>query len=458
MGSWPSGLDPEAVTANVGFSPETIMKPLLYAFLALALVPAAVEARLAPPEKKIVATVDAEQERTVRLLERLVAQNSGTLNLAGVAKAGEIMRAELEPLGFEVEWIDMKETGRAGHLVATHKGNGRGKKMLLIGHLDTVFEPDSPFQGFKIEGNRAIGPGVGDDKGGLAVIVAALRAMHAAGTLKPADIKVVLTGDEERPGAPIETARRDLIEAGRWADIALEFENLAQDNGQDFGTIARRSSTSWTLRTTGKTGHSSGIFSEGLGYGAIYEMARILDAFRQELPEKNLTYNVGVIGGGTPAEMDEQGLRIKAEGKTNIIAETAIARGDLRTLTEEQDQRVRARMQAIVDKNLPHTDAELVFSEDGYPPMAPTEGNRALLKRLNAANRDLGLPEMGEYDPARRGAADSSFVAKDTDGLAGLGAAGGLAHAPGEYIELDSLPRQAKRAAVLMTRLSREKK
>ena len=434
------------------------MKPLLYAFLALNLAPAAAEAQLAPPEKKIVATIDAEQERTVRLLEKLVAQNSGTLNLPGVAKVGEMMRAELEPLGFEVKWVDMKETGRAGHIVATHKGNGRGKKMLLIGHLDTVFEPDSPFRGFKVEGKRGIGPGIGDDKGGLAVIVAALRAMHAAGTLKPADIMVVLTGDEERPGAPLETARRDLIEAGRWADVALEFENLAQDNGQDFATIARRSSTSWTLKTSGKTGHSSGVFSQGLGYGAIYEMARILDAFREELPEPNLTYNVGVIGGGTPAEMDEQGLRIKAEGKTNIVAETAIARGDLRTLTEEQDRRVRARMQAIVARSLPHTKAELVFKQDGYPPMAPTEGNRALLKRLNAANRDLGLPEMGEYDPARRGAADSSFVAKDTDGLAGLGVAGGRAHAPGEYIELDSLPRQAKRAAVLMTRLSREKK
>lgn len=434
------------------------MKPLLLALLALILVPAAAEARLSPPEKKIVATVEAEQERTVRLLEKLVAQNSGTLNLPGVAKVGEMMRAELEPLGFEVEWIDMEATGRAGHIVATHKGNGRGKRMLLIGHLDTVFEPDSPFQGFKIEGDRAIGPGIGDDKGGLAVIVAALRAMHAAGTLKPADIMVVLTGDEERPGAPIEAARRDLIAAGKWVDVSLEFENLAQEQGQDFGTIARRSSTSWTLRTSGKTGHSSGIFSQGLGYGAIYEMARILDAFREELPEPNLTYNVGVIGGGTPAEMDEQGLRIRAEGKTNIVAEIAIARGDIRTLTEEQDQRVRARMQAIVARSLPLTKAELVFSEDGYPPMAPTEGNRALLTRLNAANRDLGLPEMREYDPARRGAADSSFVAKDTDGLAGLGAAGGLAHAPGEYVELESLPRQAKRAAVLMTRLSQEKR
>ena len=431
------------------------MKPFALLFLLILLSPAAARA-LNPAERRMAQTVEQEAERTVQLLERTVNQNSGTLNLEGVTAVGAMMRAELEPLGFEVRWVDMRETGRAGHIIATHHGNGRGKRLLLIGHLDTVFEPDSPFQRFARDGNRATGPGVGDCKGGNAVIVAALRAMHAAGTLRDADIIVVFTGDEERPGSPIAIARRDLVEAGRNADVALEFENLAREDGRDFGTIARRSSTSWTLRARGRTGHSSGIFRDELGYGAIYEMARILDAFRRELPEPNLTYNVGVIGGGTPAEMDEQGLRIAASGKTNIVAETAIARGDIRTLTAEQEGRVRERMQAIVAQHLPQTSAELVFAEDGYPPMAPTDGNRRLLASLNIVNRDLGLPEMPEYDPARRGAADSSFVAGDVDTLAGMGAAGGGAHAEGENVELDSLVRQAQRMAIFMTRLSRE--
>ena len=198
------------------------------------------------------------------------------------------------------------------------------------------------------------------------------------------------------------------------------------------------------------------MFSEGLGYGAVYEMARILDSFRRELPEPNLTFNVGVIAGGTPAAIDSDGFRATASGKTNIVAERAIARGDIRTLSAEQDQRIRAAMQAIVAQHLPQTGAELVFAADGYPPMAPTEGNRAILARLNAVNRDLGLPEMAEYDPARRGAADSSFVAADVPTLAGLGAAGGGAHAVGEWVDLTSLPRQAKRAAVLISRLTRE--
>jgi glutamate carboxypeptidase len=282
--------------------------------------------------------------------------------------------------------------------------------------------------------------------------------MDAAGTLKSADIVVVLTGDEERPGTPIEIARRDLIEAGEWADVALDFENLVTDEGRDYATVARRSSTSWTLTAKGKTGHSSAVFGDELGYGAIYELARILDSFRRELREPNLTYNVGVVAGGTPASMDDQGFRATASGKTNIVAETAIARGDIRSLTAEQDARVRAKMQAIVAQHLPHTGATLVFAGDGYPPMAPTAGNRALLARLNEVNRDMRLAEMAEWDPARRGAADISFVAKDVDGLAGLGAAGGLAHAPGEFVELDSLVRQAQRAAILMTRLAAERR
>ena len=423
----------------------------------LALLLALPAAAQSGAEQKMAATVQAEAERHVALLERLVNQNSGSLNLGGVTRVGQMVRAELEPLGFQVDWIDMKETGRAGHLVATHKGNGRGKRILLIGHLDTVFEPESPFRTFVREGDRASGPGIGDDKGGIVVIVAAMRAMQAAGTLKNADIKIVLTGDEERTGAPLALARRDLVAAGKWADVALEYENLARDDGKDTGTIARRSSTNWTLTATGKTGHSSGVFGASLGYGAAYELARILDEFRRTLPEPNLTFNVGVMAAGTPATLASNNYQVSAGGKTNIVAAQAIARGDLRALTPEQEAKTRAAMQAIVARNLPGTSAKLDFQE-GYPPMAPTAGNRALLARLNEVNRDLKLPEMAEMDPARRGAADSAFVAAHVDTLAGLGVAGGGAHAEGEWVDLTSIPLQALRSAAFITRLSKERR
>jgi len=416
-------------------------------------LPATAQQALAPTEQRIAAAVDARNDAAVALLGRLVERNSGTYHHAGVEAVAAMLRPEFETLGFAVEWKPMTHAGRAGHLIATHAGNGKGKRMLLIGHLDTVFEPDSAFAGFRIEGNRAIGPGVGDDKGGVAVMLLALRALHDAGALRDADIAVVLTGDEEDVGQPVAQARADLIAAGKRADVALDFENLSHADGRDMGSIARRSSNTWTLTVRGETGHSSGIFSEAMGDGAAFELARILAAFRAELPEQNLTFNVGLLGGGEQAAFDAGRTRLSASGKDNIVPPVALARGDFRTLSAEQTKRVGEKMRAIVSRHLPRTEATLEI-EENYPPMAPTAGNRALLAKLNAVNRDLGLAEMGELDPLARGAGDISFVAADVDGLVGMGASGGNSHADGEYVELDSLPRQAKRAALLMHRLA----
>jgi len=431
----------------------------LTAFASLSLLAATPSsAALSPQERKITATVDAEQARTLGMLEKWVNQNSGSLNIEGVTKVRDMLRAELEPLGFDVQWIDMRATGRAGHIVARHKGNGAGKRLLLIGHLDTVFEPDSPFQKWTRQGDWAEGPGSGDDKGGMAVMVAALRAMQSAGTLKNADISVVLTGDEEDSGNPIDVARRDLIAEGKWADVALDYEGLVVDNGKDMGSTARRSSGSWTLTVKAKSGHSSGILTPGAGAGAIYELSRIIDEFRRELPEDKLTFNVGLIGGGASADLDEGRIRLSATGKTNVIAASAVARGDLRAISQEQIDRTQAKMKAIVARSLPGATATITFDTDGYPPMAPTAGNRALLASLNTVNRDMGLEPMGELDPVKRGAGDISFVAADTDGLAGLGPDSAGDHAPGEKVNIPSIWRQAKRAAILMSRLSVEKR
>ncbi len=434
------------------------MIPFASLAMALAIVATPALAQLSTPEKAIAAAVDADQPRAIALLERLVNQNSGSMNLAGVEKVGVMMRAELEPLGFVVRWVPMTQTGRAGHIIAVHKGNGKGKRMLLIGHLDTVFEPSSPFQTFVRNGDKGTGPGAGDDKGGMVVMLSALRAMKAAGTLKNADIEVVLTGDEEDSGEPLDVARADLIAAGKRADVALDFEGLVTLDGKDMGSIARRSASSWTLSVRARGGHSSGIFSERAGDGAIYALAKTLTAFRTELPEPNLTFNVGLVTGGAEAKLGPSGIEATAAGKTNIIPEVAIARGDMRTLSDDQTGRVRSKMLAIVARPSPGATAEIVFGTDGYPAMAPTDGNRALLVRLNAINRDLGLAEMATLDPLRRGAGDISFVAKDVSGLAGLGPSSEGDHAPGETVDLASFPRQAKRAAILMSRLAKERR
>jgi glutamate carboxypeptidase len=434
---------------------------LLCAFLAvpcLSASPAA--AALTPVEQVMVQTVDAEQARTIAMLQRWVDQNSGTMNKAGVAAVRDMVAPEFAQLGFKTQWIVMSAVGRAGHLVARHVGSRRGKRLLLIGHLDTVFEADSPFQRWTREGNKAHGPGSGDDKGGDAVIVASLRAMNAAGTLKNANITVFLTGDEEDAGRPLAISRRDLIAEGKRADVALDFEDLAVEDGpngpMDMGSTARRSAGSWTLTVTGRSAHSAGV---GAGdYGAIYDLARIIDQFRRELPEDKLTYNVGLVGGGQTATLDANMIRLEATGKTNIIAAAAVARGDLRAISQDQIDRVEAKMRAIVAQPMAGAHAEISFDPDIYPPMAPTDGNRAILAELNGVNRDMGLAEMGELDASRRGAGDISFVAADVSGLAGMGPASDGSHTASEKVDIPSIFKQAKRSAILMSRLAKERR
>jgi len=433
----------------------------LFALAAVALVPVApAQAELSRAEQKMIATVDSEQARTLDFLQRIVDQNSGTTNLAGVEAVKRLVEPEFIALGFKTEWIDMKGAGRSGHFVARHTGSRKGKRLLLIAHLDTVFEPDSPFQRWERAGDKARGPGAGDDKGGIAVIIAALRAMQSSGTLKQANITVFLTGDEEDAGSPLSLSRRDLIAEGKKADVALDFEDLAWDDGPDgpieMGSIARRSAGSWTLTVSGRSAHSAGVGPDN--EGAVYELARIIDAFRRELPEDKLTYNVGLVGGGQTTELDAGRIRISATGKTNIIAATAVARGDLRAISEDQIERTRAKMRAIVARSLAGAKAEISFDEDSYPPMPPTDGNRALLARLNIVNRDMGLAEMGELDPAKRGAGDISFVARDIDGLVGLGPASEGSHTARETVDIPSIFKQAKRAAILMSRLAKERR
>ncbi|MBB4614402.1 M20/M25/M40 family metallo-hydrolase [Novosphingobium taihuense] len=424
---------------------------------ALALAPANAQAAPKGAEAKMVATIDAEQARTLKFLETMVNQNSGSRNLEGVRKVRDIVVPEFTALGFTSRWIPMEQTGRAGHLVLTHKGRKGAKKLLLIGHLDTVFEPDSPFQTYVLNGDKATGPGVGDDKGGIAVILAAVRAMHAAGTLKGANIEVFLTGDEEEAGSPTEVARADLVAAAKAADVALDFEGLSREDGRDMGSIARRSSQSWSLIVEAKSGHSSGIWGAHAGDGAIYAAAKIVNAFREELPEPYLTLNVGLIAGGAEAEVAEDNAHVSAQGKTNIIASKVVARGDLRTLSPEQNAAAMRKMEWITARSYPGvTSAKITFSE-GYPPMAPTAGNKALLARLNTVNATLGLPEMQPLDPMKRGAGDISFIAAYVDGLVGLGPHSTGDHAPGETVDVPSIWTQAKRAALLMTRLSAEK-
>ena len=429
------------------------MKHCLAVLLLIWCVAAASES-LSADEQRMADWIDANTDGAIALLKETVDIPSGSMNFDGVRAVGRVMQREMDAIGLDTEWIEMPaEVNRAGHLFA--RKDGRGKKFVLIGHLDTVFESDDGIKPFSRDGDIATGHGIYDMKTGNVIIVYALRALQQIGALDDIPLVVAYTGDEEKSGRPLSISRKHLIEAGQWADIALGFEEAMYFDDTDWATIARRSSSRWTLTVSGKQSHSSNIFNDETGAGAIFEAARILNAFYDEVRgEEYLTFNAGNIQGGTEVSYDSSTSRGTAFGKTNVVPRTVIVNGGIRTISEEQLQRARAAMTAIVAANHPHTNATIEFRE-GYPPMAPTDGNIALQQALSEINVALGRKPMPALDPGRRGAADISFVAPYTDALAGLGGIGGGGHTPDEFLELSSLPLAIKRAAILIYRLSR---
>jgi glutamate carboxypeptidase len=398
---------------------------------------------LTPAEQGIVDLIDEDREWTVDLLARSVNIMSATENHEGVRRLADLYATELEALGFTSTWIDQSAVDRAGHLVAERNGS-RGRRLLLIGHLDTVLEGEP----FRREGSLAYGSGTADMKGGNAIILAALKALHDAGELEGRPVIVIFTGDEEATGKPYSASRAALVEVGKRSDVALAFEGSVPGTA----VVGRRGFSSWQLEVTGSQGHSSTIFGEKRGSGAIFEAARILYAFHDELRQPNITYNPSVIVGGSDVTFTPESHSGTAHGKSNVVPGRVVVSGDLRYLARGSLEETREKMRAIVGDNLPQTSATISFL-DGMPAMEPTDGNMALLATLGQVSRDLGAGPVEAHDPSRRGAGDISFVARDVDGLDGLGALGDHDHAPGENVDLHALPVLVKRTALLMYRL-----
>ena len=428
-----------------------IIKVALFIFLSNSA--AIFSQKISTTELKIIKTIEINNEEAINFLEKIVNINSGTMNHKGVKQVGMVFRDAFDEIDFQTNWIDLSEVNRSGHLFAETKKNQNttGKKLLLIGHLDTVFEEDSPFQEFeKINDSIAIAPGGNDMKGGNVVILYALKALVENNLLNNSQIIVAFTGDEESTGKPLSISRKDLINAAKRSDVALGFET---STGFDNASIARRGASGWQVEVTGKRAHSSGIFNEKVGAGAIFELSRILNEFYNKVKgEKYLTFNPGVIIGGTQVSLEAALSKGNAFGKSNVVSQKAIVTGGLRFISEEQKQNARRKMRKIVANNLPQTSAIITFT-DSYPAMFPTEGNKKLLDKLNQVSLDLNQSGVKAYDPSKRGAADVSFVAEYVDGLDGLGVMGTGAHTPKETVNLKTIEALTKRTAILIYRL-----
>ena len=429
-------------------------------------------AQLSDAEQRITDSIRQRSSSALEFLEKTVRINSGTLNVDGVREVGRLYRAEFETMGFTTRWAEMPaQMRRAGHLIAIRTPGAvnaanvvnapdaagaasaariaNAPRLLLLGHMDTVFEKGSSMALWERRGGRVRGQGVNDMKGGNLVMLEALRALNSIGALDDAQISVILTGDEERTGSPLALARADLVELAKQSDAALSFEATGP-RGE--ASITRRSSGGWTLTVKAKPGHSAGVFSPSAGYGAVFEAARIINGFREQLIEPNLTFNPGVAVGGTQVEYADATATGNAFGKTNVIAKDFVVRGDLRFLTPEQGTRTQAKMREIVAASLPGSSATIEF-RDGYPPMPPTARGEKLLALYSKASQDAGFGPSLAMDPARRGAGDIQFAAPHVAGLDGLGTRGSGSHTDDEDLEIASIERSAIRAALFIHRL-----
>ncbi|WP_122455476.1 M20 family metallopeptidase [Pseudomonas viridiflava] len=405
-------------------------------------------------EKKLVTYVDQHHAEQVAFLEKLVNINSGTENVTGVTQVGNLMEQKLQALGFETSWHELPaDMKHAGSLVAVHEGKS-SKRLLLIGHLDTVFPEDSKFQKFTYieDGKKARGPGVIDDKGGMVTMLYALQALKANGSLEDMNIAVVLVGDEELAAKPTDISRKALIDEAKKSDIALGFEFALSENQL---VTNRRGLSEWFLTSKGLEHHSATIFQPDTGFGAIYESARVLDQIRAQLSNTpGLTINPGITLAGATAVEDIENGKGAASGRKTSVAKTSLIHGDLRFASDQQKDQAESKIQAIVSQPLSQTSSTFLLKPI-MPVMAETPGNLELLKQYSQVSQDLAGPALEPVPATERGGADISYVSKFVSAsLDGLGAAGEATHTENETIELSSLAVATKRAAMFMSRYS----
>ena len=431
------------------------MKNFVIIFFALFVCGDGLTKELSDVEKQLIEKSDSLVAESISFLEKIVNINSGTKNTNGVKQVGLVLKKEFDRLGMNTQWINIPSRDRGGHLFASTVSSS-GPGILIISHIDTIFRKSSSFQKFQRTGNMGVGPGVNDAKGGIVVILAALKALKAIGILDQMKITVALMGDEEMAAIDSEgrPLRKHLINAAKNADIALGFEYAVESINK--ATIARRGHLSWTIEVSGAGGHSSKIFSKGVGDGVVFSAAYILDKIRKKFRrQRYLTINPGLMIGGTSVELPPYGIEGTGFGKNNVMAKKVTITGDIRTISSEQLEAVKEGLHKIVSNPLEHTTATIHFDDNGEsPPMSPTPSNRKLLKLLSQVSEDLGYGKVAALDPGLRGTADIAFVAPHIKaGIDGLGALGAGAHSEKESIDLNTIPQLINRTSLFLYRL-----
>lgn len=376
--------------------------------------------------------LDTRKDEMVALLGDLVLQNSGSRNPAGITKVLDRIRAELAPMGFEMETVAATELG-GPHLLARTEGAGR--RVLMMGHVDTIFEADHPFQDFRVDGDIAYGPGVRDMKGGVVVMIHVLRALHEVGALAGRPVTLLFNGDEETGSL----SSRPVIEReARRASLGLVFEG---------GTLNRITTSRGGLgqgrfEIRGVPVHiASRPFSVDANQELAEKMTRLL-ALND--PARRIHVNVAPVQGGI---------------KRNQVSGLATGEIDLRFRTSEDGEALAAKVREILSTSYvrnarlgkaTETRFELLLHR---PPFEEGPGVRALLGVYQAAGREF---EMHLSGASSSGGSDQNLIAAlGVPCLDSLGIRGSGAHTVREQGDLTSLVPAAKLTAVALHRLWR---
>lgn len=434
--------------------PTTIKRGLVTATLCAltAMLPAAllaqaqVESPISSAEQELNNWLQSREDEMIDVLEQLTNINSGSLNKAGVDEIARFFSAELRELGFSISTLpgDVIEMPScpgsnysidvADHVLATRSGSS--SRLLLMGHMDTVFPPDSPFHEFRREGDTMYGPGVADMKGGLVVMLYALKALHEAGELDDLSISILLNSDEEVGSL---SSRKYLEEQARQHDWGLVYESSGRGNL----TRQRKGLGQARFVVTGQAAHAGAAHERGRS--AIKELAyKIVEIENMTDYESGVTVNVGIVNGGEAR---------------NTIAPCAEGLIDLRYPEPQQGLDAAAQFEEIFSRVYSYpVDSGEISTESWVnlhrPPKIPTAESDYLMEKARAIGRLLGQ-DLGVTDSG--GGTDGSLTqavglpTQDSLGVAGTGA-----HSNREEARVSSLVESAQLNAILIRRLAEE--
>jgi glutamate carboxypeptidase len=379
-------------------------------------------------EQKILDWLGTQHGAMLKLLETLVNTDSGSYDKPGVDAVGGHIRDFLKSHGIATELTPDTKFGDAISATVGHGGGNR--PILLMGHRDTVFPKGEPTRRpFKIDGDRAYGPGVADMKAGLVMNCFVLAAIQQFGGA-PAPVMALFTGDEEI-GSPFS---RKVIEAhARAARVCF---NSEPGRARGAAVTGRKGGVFMRFEITGKAAHSGANFETGIS--AINELAhKTLALSALSDPKAGITLNVGVVSGGQTV---------------NTVAPWAKGEVDLRFITPEQRASIFAKVEAIMAKSfVPGTSAKLEITGE-FVPLVETAEGKALYEHYAASLKALGETETTALFTG--GCADSGFAsATGTPTICAVGPVGGRAHSPDEYLEIETLVPRAKALALAVLRL-----